>query len=1226
LARPADQHLTEDELEILASSRLSREPTYSEDDPSGFSSHLVVCEQCRSRLAASRAVLERIRVLEVKDPAPGSATCPSNEELFSLAAGLLSAEKAEGIMRHIVGCDHCGPIFRNATEDFGADLTADESSAVRQLKSGTDAWQQELATRMSSTARIDSDQLGNSASIWAWLYKRPRFTLTTALAAAVTIAIVFIGLNYLRPPSAAGLLAQAYAENRTMELRIPGARYAPVRQQRGGLDSTFDRPQALLEANALIARELKSHPDDPTWLSASARADLLEFRYQPAIANLRRALDLQPDSPALLIDLATAYYQRALASSDREVDYGTAIEYLGRALSKAPDDPVALFNRAIAEEKLNLYDPAIADWQHYLKIDPRSPWSDEARRRLDDVQQKAKTKQSSLKKPLLDPHEIPLRRGSSSLAEELNGRIEEYQHEALTAWLPKAFPSANNLQQSPDAVFSLIELSRVLQERHRDKWLQDLLSSSHHRRFPAAVAALAAAISANDKGDYSNGQVTARRARLNFQAMDSLAGELRSHAEELYSTHLLYDGPGCKKIARKMIPQLLKFSYPWLQAQVSLESATCEGINGNLGAAQSDINRGTKLAMDHGYQALFLRGLGFQADAAGLFGDTKTDFSLASKGLGIFWSNPVDLMKGYNLYTDLDTAADTLRQTHLQVAIWQQATDLIDLHPDLVQRAMAHRWLANSAYLAKMPSLATEEFSKASALFAAAPPTEATLRGKIDADVWLAELEVRQGDLNLASEALQKIQQSLGEAPGFAAQIGFYSAMAELNLQRNDPASTETSLRAAIYLSESALQSLSSDTARRQWARLTDGAYRDLVVWKLRQNEPAAALEYWEWFKGAEYRPREHSGSNPPFDFERSAALDPQQVPALAAPSAVANSLPFLRDKTVISYGVFPSGIAIWVYDERGIFSKWIQTSPEVLERYAVRFERLCSTRDSDLGALHATGRNLYDLLIEPVQTFLLPNRTLVFELDGALSRIPIEALTDHSGHYLAEHTPIMVATNVYQSQHLHPAIPFGTSTSALVVSVPSPAEKGLPPLIDSESEAQAIVDSFHSTRRLTGSAATVITIRDHLIRSALFHFVGHAVTSPEMTGLLLSETDPRTQHARLLNGESLDAESVRNLQLAVLSACETDKETESHISENGGVTEVLLRYGVPHVVASRWRIDSSQTAALMRLFYQHLALGDSVSSSLHFAQSALLSQPRFAHPYYWAAFCVRGF
>jgi CHAT domain-containing protein len=332
-----------------------------------------------------------------------------------------------------------------------------------------------------------------------------------------------------------------------------------------------------------------------------------------------------------------------------------------------------------------------------------------------------------------------------------------------------------------------------------------------------------------------------------------------------------------------------------------------------------------------------------------------------------------------------------------------------------------------------------------------------------------------------------------------------------------------------------------------------------------------------------------------------------------------------LREQTVITYAVFPTGTAVWVYDDRGIFSKWIATPSENLENQTLQFEHLCSTPDTDLVTLRAAARALYDVLITPVQDRIMPNRTLVFELDDILSGLPMDALVDHEGRYLAQVASVLLAPSVYQTMHLHSALPIGSHTAALIVSVPTSSDEDVPPLADAESEARAVADSFHSTHWLRGPVATVAAIRHELGRAVVFHFSGHAVSSPEMTGLLLAERDNRTGHARLLNASTLDAEAARNIQLAVLSACDTDRGNDPHISGNEGVTQTLLRYGVPHVVASRWNVDSSQTAVLMRWFYQRLTAGDSVPNSLHFAQLELLSQPASAHPYYWAAFAVQG-
>ena len=123
----------------------------------------------------------------------------------------------------------------------------------------------------------------------------------------------------------------------------------------------------------------------------------MEWQYNQAIESLKRSLDLSPESPELDIDIATAYAQRA-ESENRPLDFGEAIDYLGKALSKKPENSLALYNRAIVEEKLNLYEQAIKDWEHYLRIDSAGPWSAEARQRLEAIRQHLK--QSSVIAPL----------------------------------------------------------------------------------------------------------------------------------------------------------------------------------------------------------------------------------------------------------------------------------------------------------------------------------------------------------------------------------------------------------------------------------------------------------------------------------------------------------------------------------------------------------------------------------------------------------------------------------------------------------------------------------------------------------------------------------------------------------------------------------------------------------------------------------------------------------
>jgi tetratricopeptide (TPR) repeat protein len=193
--------------------------------------------------------------------------------------------------------------------------------------------------------------------------------------------VSFLGLLFFQQRPIEDLLATAYTEQRTLELRIPKAAYAPVRLVRG----SGDRSPALLEGVARIARELEKDPGSSVLLQAMGRANLLAWDYDAAIGNFERALKVQPDSPSLMTDLASAYFERAEANHDA-AGYGAAADLLSRALKASPDEPVAIFNRAIVYERMHQSDRAIEDWQRYLRVDSDGSWAPEARKRLTEVE------------------------------------------------------------------------------------------------------------------------------------------------------------------------------------------------------------------------------------------------------------------------------------------------------------------------------------------------------------------------------------------------------------------------------------------------------------------------------------------------------------------------------------------------------------------------------------------------------------------------------------------------------------------------------------------------------------------------------------------------------------------------------------------------------------------------------------------------------------------------
>jgi tetratricopeptide (TPR) repeat protein len=298
---------------------------------------------------------------------------------------LTRGKDAEALAYHAAACDCCGTLLRQSLADFAEDVTPEEEAMLTTLESSGHEWQEQMAVRLSSA--------GPWPSIFAWLRQHlfPNHRVPVwVYAAGVAVLGAPVALICLHQPSVENLLAAAYTDQRTIELRIPEASYGPLRLVRGSRDrSRLNRPLTLLEGEARIASQLAKSPDSPRWLQARGRAELLDRDFDSAIGDLRRCLSLQPASPLLMTDLASAYFERAEANGSR-TDYDATLDLLNHALTVRPDDPVALFNRAIVYERLQLNDQAVEDWRHYLRVDHNSTWNSEARQRLADVEQARK--------------------------------------------------------------------------------------------------------------------------------------------------------------------------------------------------------------------------------------------------------------------------------------------------------------------------------------------------------------------------------------------------------------------------------------------------------------------------------------------------------------------------------------------------------------------------------------------------------------------------------------------------------------------------------------------------------------------------------------------------------------------------------------------------------------------------------------------------------------------
>jgi CHAT domain-containing protein len=571
-------------------------------------------------------------------------------------------------------------------------------------------------------------------------------------------------------------------------------------------------------------------------------------------------------------------------------------------------------------------------------------------------------------------------------------------------------------------------------------------------------------------------------------------------------------------------------------------------------------------------------------------------------------------MRGYNLYFTLGVNLEAGQWPDLLVGVWREAAALIDSDQDLLVRAAAHNYMADAAATARQPQVAQQQYAQAARLYALAPRTEASRIETLENEIRAAHLETSLGRFDSAIARLTSIQGEVRPlSNNYLAQM-FYSTLGELQLRRHHEVEAELALRPALALAEQSLATLRSEAERISWSKNSAPAYLALIEAELRQGRSQEALEMYEWYLGA---PQRVAG-----DFHPNGSLS---NPAMSDLSRLASRLPLLSKETVLTYAALPGGLAIWVYDDRGINARWIPKPTDGLQELAERFHDLSSDPRSEMSALQRDARSLYGALIGPVEHQFAAGRTLVIEAEGWLARVPFEVLLDSNDRYLVERGPIVYSLGQDSQARLRSDNGISADLPALVVgsTASSPAD-GLIPLPGVSAEADAVAGGFHSVRVLKGEEATLGAVRSGLPEAAVFHFAGHSLATPERTGLMLLGADGQTNTTRLMDAAAVRQLHPQRLQLAVLSACSTASGSRGTSGFNS-VTDALLRAGVPHVVASRWAVGSAETQGLVEDFYRNALAGQNVSDAIRLTSRKMLANPRTVHPYYWAAFAAYG-
>lgn len=1203
-----EKHLTVDQIEGLIETRPGTSDGHALEE---VRLHLTTCKACQKLVEIHHELDLTLR--ELKQGAPNEATsyCPPSDSLNRLAVGLVLPEEAEQLLSHVLECDHCMPMLREATEALSQEDKGGEAKLLSSLQSSKPEWQSRMARMLASR---DSPERMNSASVpssntaagfWnalrnPWVYA----FVTAALVMAITSWFVLSRRS--GPSYATQLLAQAYTAHRTLEVRIPGANYAPLRIQRGYGSSSLERPASLLKAETLIVEGLRESPNDPRWLEAKARADLLDGNYESAIKTLQRTLETQQESPQLLTDLGSGYFLRAEAA-DRSTDYGNAIETLSKGLAKSPDDSVALFNRALAFERMFLYSQAVDDWEHYLRLDRDGDWANEARINLQRVKQKLADREKQSSMPLLSPKAFvaTIYADHVSAVAQLDGRIEQYLEMALHSWLPQTYASSANLQGTRvDSRRALQYLANILEQWHDDDWLVDFLGSPPSPVQDRALRSLLAGEDALHNGRYGQSAELYRDSERDFELSGNHAGMLRAEFDRMLAQSFALRYSDCLRTATGLVPSLSTSRYRWLQAQSFIQRGLCQDAMEQEDEAIRSTRRGAEIAKHYHYPGLELRATAFEAAYSP--GSANGDQRLHSliDGLETFWHTEATNTRGENLYSVLFSIAGTRDWHYVEAA--SMAEKIRDFPArDPVDQAVALEILAGAQERAGDYKAAQETLQTAMAHLASLPEDGGTVLRKAEMALDSAAIQLQLGDAKGASTALAKLRPQFEAADTGLFQAEYFETYGEAYVALGLSAQAEPLLTRALSVTEIGLVSLKSEADKLQWSRIEGQVYRDLVAIKLKTGLTSEAFALWESYKGASLRAAVS---------KRASALVENAVHSPSQPFA--SSYALASGTTVVSYVLLKKSATAFVFSDGNLRSYELQI-PDGANLRARHFLELCADPSADSSSFDAESRRLYGILISPLESDIKSAKALRFETDGILDGIPFDLLRGPDGGYLADRFEVSYSLGLAYKRHLQ-LEPITRGSAALIVLATATQDSAMGVLPEANEEGKDVSSYFREATILSGSQATRANVLRSLQDAQLFHFIGHGVAGVDKVGLILGPE-------MLLDSRDLVSLPPRKLKLAVLSACDTANGEDGTYSDVGSLARTFVVLGVPQTVASRWKVDSRVTRQLMERFYWNLMAGKSPADSLHAATLEVRSLPGYEHPYYWGSFAVFG-
>lgn len=267
---------------------------------------------------------------------------------------------------------------------------------------------------------------------------------------------------------------------------------------------------------------------------------------------------------------------------------------------------------------------------------------------------------------------------------------------------------------------------------------------------------------------------------------------------------------------------------------------------------------------------------------------------------------------------------------------------------------------------------------------------------------------------------------------------------------------------------------------------------------------------------------------------------------------------------------------------------------------------------------------SLFQKLVEPIINEFTSYPIVMFALPHELDGIPMHAIItsekngvprflvqDYEIGYLSEG---MLGDLIDKDSR-----PIDSSSDRLAIFA-DPAGN----LPGAREEASLLEKLYFTSSAYIGKYATVSNFIKECDKASILHLAVHYTIDPDPSKFVLQLAADSNSNG-VITVKELTAITNSQLQLVVLSACESAASTDPLQSGPSYAAEVFSLAGAKSVLGGLWKVSDASASKLMGDFYRSLSRSQTRTGSLKSAQTKMIENKDYAHPFYWACFALYG-